>query len=83
MVAFSTMPKKLDQVLRDALELGQDDRAKLVEQLIESLDPEIEAGAEEAWAQEISRRAAEIDSGAVQTIPWDVVKERLSRKKSG
>jgi len=77
------MSKKLDKVLRDALELGQEDRAKLVEHLIESLDPEVEEGVEEAWAQEISRRAAEIDSGAVQTIPWDVVRERLGRKTGG
>lgn len=83
MVASSAMPRKLDQVLRDALELGQDDRAKLVEHLIESLDPAVEAGAEEAWAREIRRRAEEIDSGAARTIPWDVVKEHLSRKKSG
>lgn len=82
MVASSTMSKKLDKILREVLALAQEDRAKLVEHLIESLDPEVEAGAEEAWAQEISRRAAEIDSGAVQTIPWDAVRERLSRKRS-
>lgn len=77
------MSRKLDKVLREALELAQEDRAKLVEHLLESLDPEVDEGAEEAWAQEISRRAAEIDSGAVTTIPWDVVRERLGRKTGG
>jgi putative addiction module component (TIGR02574 family) len=82
-VAFPTMSRKLDKVLREALELEQEDRAKLVGHLIESLDPEIEEGVEEAWAQEISRRAAEIDSGAATTIPWDAVRKRLGRKTGG
>ena len=82
-VVSRSMSKKLDKVLRDALDLEQQDRAKLLEHLIDSLDPKTEEGAEEAWAQEVRRRAAEIDSGAAATIPWDLVRERLRRKTGG
>jgi putative addiction module component (TIGR02574 family) len=40
-------------------------------------------GAEEAWRTEITRRAKELDSGAVQSIPWDLVKQRLARAPRG
>ncbi len=66
-----------DQVFREALELEQSDRAELAKLLVESLDPSVEEGVEEAWMEEVARRAAELDSGAVQTIPWDSVRARL------
>lgn len=33
-----------------------------------------------AWMQEIDRRAAEVDSGTVRTIPWAAARARLRRK---
>jgi Putative addiction module component len=30
-----------------------------------------------AWATEVDRRVAELDSGAVQTVPWAEVRCRL------
>ena len=47
----------------EALQLPATERARLVERLIASLDidPEIEV----AWAAEVERRNAEIESGAV------------------
>ncbi|MCA9233531.1 MAG: addiction module protein, partial [Planctomycetales bacterium] len=38
---------------------------------------------EEAWRMEIERRARNLESGAVQSIPWEVVRERLGRAASG
>jgi putative addiction module component (TIGR02574 family) len=66
-----------DQVFREALELEQGDRAELAKLLIDSLDPTVEEGVEEAWMEEVTRRLAELDSGAAQTIPWDTVRSRL------
>ena len=66
-----------DQVFREALELEQSDRAELAKLLIDSLDPTVEEGVEEAWMEEVTRRADELDSGAAQTIPWDTVRSRL------
>ena len=36
-------------------------------------DPEVE----ELWAEEAERRWREIESGEVQTIPWEEVRARL------
>ena len=66
-----------DKVFRDALELEQSDRAELAKLLVDSLDSTVEEGVEEAWMEEVARRAAELDSGVVQTIPWDTVRARL------
>ena len=68
-----------EEVFRKALGLDVSDRAELVGLLIDSLDPETEQGAEAAWLQEIDRRARELDSGTVQTIPWEIARERLMR----
>ena len=51
----------------------------LLEQLIDSLDPGSNTNVEEAWMQEVERRAAELDSGAVHGIAWDVVRTRPQR----
>lgn len=59
------------EVLKDALALRAEARAAMVDCLIESLDSAIDDGAEEAWREEIDRRLQEIDSGAVQLIPWE------------
>ena len=68
-----------EEVFRKALGLDASDRTELVGLLIDSLDPETEQGAEAAWLQEIDRRARELDSGTVQTIPWETAPERLLR----
>ncbi len=68
-----------EDLFRKALALDALDRTELVGLLIDSLDPETEQGAEAAWLQEIDRRAREIDSGTVQTIPWEIARERLLR----
>jgi putative addiction module component (TIGR02574 family) len=71
------MATELRQLFREALELTDNDRATLAELLIESLegppDPDVDA----AWAAEAERRWQEIESGAVQTIPWEEVQAKL------
>lgn len=72
-----------EDLFRKVLELNEPDRTELVALLIDSLDPEAEQGVEAAWLQEIDRRVREIDSGAVQTIPWEIARERLTRAPRG
>ena len=43
------------------------DRARLVDQLISTFDPEPEV--EEAWAVEVERRQTEIENGTVTLLP--------------
>ena len=71
------MVRDAAEVLRDALALPPEARAALVDSLIESLDRVIDEGAEEAWLEEIYRRLQQIDSGAVQLIPWEDARRRL------
>jgi putative addiction module component (TIGR02574 family) len=71
------MATELRQLFQEALELTDKDRATLAGLLIESLemppDPDVEA----AWTAEAERRWQEIESGKVQTIPWEDVKAKL------
>jgi len=53
-------------------------RAALAGSLLESLDVEVDQDAEAAWAIEVNRRLAELDSGAVKMIPWAEVRRRLA-----
>ena len=61
------MPSNVDLLEAEALQLPPADRARLVERLIASLDAD--PGVEAAWAEEIERRNAEIESGAVALVP--------------
>lgn len=72
-----------DDIFRKALALAPSDRAELVGLLIDSLDEGVEQGAEAAWLEEIDRRARELESGAVRSIPWESVRERLVRAPRG
>ena len=53
----------IESIEAEALQLSSAERAWLVERLIASLD--IDPEVEEAWAAEVERRNAEIESGAV------------------
>jgi putative addiction module component (TIGR02574 family) len=59
-----------------ALKLPAEQRARLAERLISSLDHETDADSEELWIQEAERRLNELDSGAVDAIPAERVIEK-------
>jgi putative addiction module component (TIGR02574 family) len=48
--------------------------------LIESTEGAPNQDVEEAWAVEAERRWREIESGEVDTIPWEVVRAKLNRR---
>ena len=73
------MTRSARELFEQAMRLNPEERAALTGLLIESLEPESEEGVEQAWVVEIERRMVELDSGAVQTIPWDELRARLSR----
>jgi putative addiction module component (TIGR02574 family) len=60
------MSSTVEALEAEALQLSAAERARLVERLIASLD--IDPDVEEAWAAEVERRNAEIESGAVALI---------------
>lgn len=77
------MATSRDDLYKAALELDESERAALVGMLLDSLDTEEEAGVEAAWIAEIERRVEELDSGVVESIPWEEVRARLHRAGGG
>lgn len=77
------MTAKAVRLLEEALQLPSTSRAHLASTLIRSLDNESDADAEAAWAAEIDRRVAELDSGKVKAIPWSRVEEKLVKARRG
>ena len=69
------MPLTREQLENEAQSLPREERTRLAEALIASLDEEAEM--ERAWLDEAERRAAELDSGAVESIPAEDVFSEL------
>ena len=74
------MKREAAEILKDALALPTEARAALAGSLLESLDTEVDEDAEAAWATEVNRRVAELDSGLVKTIPWAEMRRRLAER---
>ncbi len=60
-----------------ARQLPREERARLAETLISSLDDEAEV--ERAWDEEIRRRLQELDAGSVETVPGEEVFAELDK----
>ena len=63
-------------VEQEALLLPQEDRAKLAQKLLLSLDTLSEEESKQAWLVEADRRAREIDNGNVQPISAEEVRRK-------
>jgi putative addiction module component (TIGR02574 family) len=63
--------------LKDALALPVEARAAPICPLMDSLDPEVDEDAEEAWREELQRRLREIGSGTASLVQWDEAHRRL------
>jgi len=64
------MPDLVAELSAQAQALPPEDRARLAEELLASLDPR-EAEVEAAWDEELRRRIDEVERGAVQLVPAD------------
>ncbi|HET9766745.1 MAG TPA: addiction module protein [Thermoanaerobaculia bacterium] len=72
------MTKTAEALLRDALDLDEQERAEMAVALLESLEPSVnEAEIEQAWHEEVRRRIAAVDSGQAELIPWEEVRKQL------
>lgn len=77
------MSSAAHKILQDVLSLPEDERAEIAARLIESLDAAPDAGVDEAWADEIERRCAELDSGQAVTSDWEHVRRRIEARLAG
>lgn len=68
-----------EQLEQEALKLPAEQRARLAERPIASLD--VDAEIEKEWLAEVRRRDAELDSGSIAAIPMEdalsAARERL------
>lgn len=74
----------VDELLAQMLRLPREERARVAEQLLSSLE-ESEEEVAAAWAIELERRSREVAEGRVQTIDWetaraDILKELQERR---
>jgi putative addiction module component (TIGR02574 family) len=77
------LTQEVSEILKTALALPPEARAAIAGSLLESLnDAPAEQGVEAAWSEEIKRRIEEIESGKVQTIPYEEVRRRLAARLS-
>lgn len=71
------MGSTLDALMADALRLSPAERSELIGRLADSMLPP--APLHPAWDDELARRVAEMDSGAVESIPAEQVLAQLRR----
>ena len=72
------MTEEDSDLLKKALSLPVSERADLAGSLIESLDDTQDESVEAAWDEEVARRMADIDSGAVKPVSLEDARRRLS-----
>ena len=79
------MSTLVEELSAKARTLSPEDRARLAEDLLASLEPSPESStaAEDAWEQEIARRVEEVNAGTAKLVPAQEVyaeTRRLYRK---
>jgi putative addiction module component (TIGR02574 family) len=75
------MTHETADLLKKALSLPVSERADLAGSLIESLDETQDESVAAAWDEEVARRMADIDSGAVQPVSLEEAPRRLSSER--
>lgn len=65
------------QLFVEALQLPDEERAALASELISSLDTEVDADAEAAWAAEIRSRLDQVEAGTAKTVSWAEARRRI------
>jgi len=77
------MTQEVSELLKKALALPPEARAALAGSLLDSLDDNLDASAEEEWNEEIARRIQELNSGKVKPIPWADARRQISAILNG
>jgi len=73
------MPDQVSELVKRGRALPPEDRERLVDQLLESLNEPAAAELNAAWESEIGRRLVEYDQGSVQAIDAEEVFAKARR----
>ncbi len=79
----SPMTDQAQRVVDDALALPPSERGVVIGKLIDSLAPAENLTEDEwalAWGEEIRRRIESVDSGDVETIPWEEARKTIFQR---
>jgi putative addiction module component (TIGR02574 family) len=71
------MARDVKELIREAAQLPESDRATLAGAMLESLEPRPTPAVKAAWSREIERRVREIDDGTVELLDWEDVRAEL------
>jgi putative addiction module component (TIGR02574 family) len=74
------MNNDAEAIFSAAMRLTDEERADLADRIYSSLSSEYQAEVDRAWAEEIDRRAKEIDEGRATLVPWEAVRDRLLKQ---
>jgi putative addiction module component (TIGR02574 family) len=66
----------IEELLARALRLPREERARVAEELLSSLE-ESEEEVAAAWAIELERRSREVAEGRIQTVDWETARARI------
>jgi putative addiction module component (TIGR02574 family) len=71
---------RAEQIVEEVLQLPEEDRAWVIHKLAQSVEDESTNSVEAAWAKEIDRRIAEVDSGMADLRPWSETMAELKTR---
>jgi putative addiction module component (TIGR02574 family) len=71
------MTPRVERIEAELLDLPTEDRARIAERLIASLDQDAES--DTAWRAEVERRLADLDGGTVGTVSLDETISEIER----
>jgi len=71
------MTKIMERVIEDVQSLSTNEKNNLMKYLIASLDETHDNDSEEQWANLAKQRYEEIETGKVQTVSWDSIKQQV------
>lgn len=71
------MTKVMERVIEDVQTLSANEKNNLMKYLIASLDETHDNDSAQQWANLAKQRFEDIESGEVQTISWDKIKQQV------
>jgi len=71
------MARAISEIEQEIRGLDRSEQERLLRALLEELDGPADWNADRAWLDEVRRRSAEFDAGAVKGIPAEEVLERV------
>ena len=77
------MARLAKDIVKAAIQLPENERVLVVEELLASLEPGTDKDVDAAWAAEIERRSRKIKAGTVRPLSWKQVRSRARKQARG